>query len=97
MRVDLPGVGRNLQDRYEVGVTHRMREPWEVLEGARFDARRPAVAPLAAKAAPACTPPTARRSAWCARSPRRATAEPDLFCMALLARFEGYYPGYLAS
>jgi choline dehydrogenase-like flavoprotein len=36
-RVDLPAVGANLQDRYEVGVVHRMARPWEVLEGARFD------------------------------------------------------------
>ena len=37
VRVDLPGVGRNLQDRYEVAVTHRMRRPWALLEGARFE------------------------------------------------------------
>ena len=37
VRVDLPGVGRNLQDRYEVGVVNRMAfEHWKVLEGARF-------------------------------------------------------------
>src|SRR5262249_59261973 len=27
-RGSLPGVGRNLQDRYEVGVVYRMRQPW---------------------------------------------------------------------
>ncbi len=32
VRVDLGGVGRNLQDRYEVGVVHRMDfEHWRVL------------------------------------------------------------------
>jgi choline dehydrogenase-like flavoprotein len=36
VRVDLPGVGANLQDRYEVALTHRMRRPWAVLEGATF-------------------------------------------------------------
>ena len=37
VRVDLPGVGRNLQDRYEVGVVSRMAfDGWKVLEGARF-------------------------------------------------------------
>ncbi len=37
VRVDLPGVGRNLQDRYEVGVVSRMAfEEWKVLAGARF-------------------------------------------------------------
>ena len=29
-----------------------------------------------------------------ARAPRAAGPEPDLFCMALLARFEGYFPGF---
>ena len=37
VRIDLPGVGRNLQDRYEIGVVNRMNfERWEILEGATF-------------------------------------------------------------
>ncbi len=35
-RVPLRGVGRNLQDRYEVPVVNRMVRPWEMLEGATF-------------------------------------------------------------
>ena len=31
LRVELPGVGRNLQDRYEVSVVERMREDWAPL------------------------------------------------------------------
>src|SRR5207248_10129800 len=27
----LPGVGRNLQDRYEIGVVNRTRRPWKAL------------------------------------------------------------------
>ena len=43
MRVDLPGVGRNLQDRYEVGVVNRMSfDAWEAL-AARVRQGRPAV------------------------------------------------------
>ena len=34
--LDLPGVGRNLQDRYEIGVVNRMAKPWRVLDGADF-------------------------------------------------------------
>lgn len=35
--VDLPGVGRNLQDRYEIGVVNRMAVPtWPSLRDARF-------------------------------------------------------------
>src|SRR5260370_32570046 len=37
VRVDLPGVGRNLQDRYEIGVVNRLKQPWSVLAGARFE------------------------------------------------------------
>src|SRR5215469_10982205 len=37
VRVDLPGVGRNLQDRYEVSVINRMSfDHWKVLKGATF-------------------------------------------------------------
>ena len=37
---------RNLQDRYEVAVTHRMRRPWRVLDGATLRPRRSALAAL---------------------------------------------------
>ena len=90
-RVDLPGVGRNLQDRYEVAVTHRMRRPWQVLDGARFER----------------DDPLWRRwgdgegmygsnGAAMAIIERSSTAggEPDTLCMALLARFEGYRDGF---
>ena len=34
--VDLPGVGENLQDRYEVGVISRFTRDFALLEGATF-------------------------------------------------------------
>ena len=38
----LPGVGRNLQDRYEIGVVNRMNmDAWQVYEGATFRADDP--------------------------------------------------------
>ncbi len=98
VRVDLPGVGRNLQDRYEVAVTHRMNAPWEVLQGARFgrgdtlwrhwnEERGGMYASNGAALG------VVQRSRYAASSPGR---DPDLFCMALLARFEGYFPGFSA-
>src|SRR5207237_9490102 len=37
VRVELPGVGKNLQDRYEVGVVNRMSfDHWKILEGLTF-------------------------------------------------------------
>ena len=92
LRVDLPGVGRNLQDRYEVAVTHRMRQPWQMLAGARF-----------AHGDPQWQRWHAHRSGMYAASGaalgliRRSSPtqpEPDIFCMALPARFEGYAPGF---
>src|SRR3954447_11955547 len=37
VRVDLPGVGHNLQDRYEIGVINRLKASWAALDGARFE------------------------------------------------------------
>ena len=36
VKLDLPGVGSNLQDRYEVGVVNRMNQDWEVLKDAKY-------------------------------------------------------------
>jgi choline dehydrogenase-like flavoprotein len=96
-RVELEGVGRNLQDRYEVAVTHRMREPWEVLQGARFDRhdtlwRRWQEGRLGMYASNGAALGVVQRS----KAAQRPGDEPDLFCMALLARFEGYFPGFSA-
>ena len=91
-RVDLPGVGSNLQDRYEVALTHRMRRPWGILDGATFahgDAlwQRWNASRSGMYASNGAALALIGRSA-----PERA--EPDLFFMALLARFEGYSPGF---
>jgi choline dehydrogenase len=39
-RIDLPGVGRNLQDRYEVGVVARASAPFRLLKDASFKGRK---------------------------------------------------------
>ncbi|MEA2719375.1 MAG: choline dehydrogenase, partial [Candidatus Eremiobacteraeota bacterium] len=38
VRAALPGVGKNLQDRYEIGIVNKMREPWAAFAGATFAA-----------------------------------------------------------
>ena len=93
VRVDLAGVGRNLQDRYEVAVTHPLPRPWEGLRGARFrrdddvwrewDANPRGGMYISSGAAIGL----AQRSSPHAR-------DPDIFAMALPTRFEGYFPGY---
>jgi choline dehydrogenase-like flavoprotein len=94
VRIDLPGVGRNLQDRYEVGIVNRMARPWQCLEGAKFSEGDPLYREweechsgmyTSNGAAIACI----RRSRG-----RGPELDPDLFFMALLTRFSGYFPGY---
>ena len=92
VRVDLPGVGANLQDRYEVALTHRVRRRWEVLEGATF-ARGDALWKRWNTSRAGMYASNGAALALVTRS-RPEPAEPDLFFMALLARFEGYRPGF---
>ena len=94
-RVALPGVGRNLQDRYEVSVVSRMARNLRALGGARFRSDDRLFAKWAARRAGMY----ASNGAALAFTARSASGlpSPDLFCMALLARFEGYVPGYSAA
>ncbi len=96
LRIDLPGVGANLQDRYEVGVVNRVRDDWGVLKGAKYKSTDPQYADwLRTKnelegsvyGSNGAVLAAIRRSA-----PERPV--PDLFCFAVLADFRGYYPGY---
>jgi choline dehydrogenase len=94
VRCDLPGVGRNLQDRYEVAVTHRLRRPWSALEGTRFASgdrawRRWSEARRGMYTSNGTTVAMTYRS-------DPGEPEPDIFCMALAARFEGYRDGFSA-
>ena len=92
VRVELPGVGQNLQDRYEIGVVNRMSRTWQVLQGAKFEAGDP----LYGEWTDDRTGMYVSNGAALAVV-KRSTPGPqpaDLFCMALLARFPGYYPGY---
>ncbi len=93
VRADLAGVGRNLQDRYEVSVVNRMSfKDWAAFKGASFR-----------KGDPQFTDWTNNRDGIYTtngslltlfrRSPV-ANHLPDLFCMSLLGRFAGYYPCY---
>jgi choline dehydrogenase-like flavoprotein len=94
LRVDLPGVGRNLQDRYEVALNYRMARPWAALAEARFERGDPL---WQAWHDARCGMYTSNGAAvaWMRRSHAKAPA-PDVFAMALPVRFEGYFPGYSA-
>jgi choline dehydrogenase-like flavoprotein len=94
-RVDLPGVGRNLQDRYEVAVVNRMRKKWEMLDGATFTTHDAQYARWA----------TRRKGVYATNGVLLAVVQrsrtwkpvPDLFCYAVLADFRGYRPGYSSA
>ena len=79
--VNLPGVGRNLQDRYEVSVVNRMAQPWSVLAGARFAFNDRLYQDWTREAG--CTTSSGAPLAVARRSGAGAKL-PDLVCMALL-------------
>ena len=94
VRLDLP-VGKNLQDRYEVGVVNRMNfDTWKVLEGSKFAKGDPQYQQWA----------NGRKGVYTTNGAvlaviKRSIATqpvPDLFCFALLGLFRGYFPGYSA-
>jgi choline dehydrogenase len=95
--VDLPGVGENLQDRYEATVVTRMKEDFAILRDCGF---RP---PAAGEKPDRCY------SAWLRGDGVYATngvltgiirrsapqrPDPDLFIFGIPGYFRGYYPGY---
>jgi choline dehydrogenase len=93
VRVDLPGVGKNLQDRYEVGVVNRMNFPaWWVLKGARFAPGDPQYQQWARSRKGVYTTNGAVLAVIRRSAPERPL--PDLFCFALLGLFRGYFPTY---
>ena len=95
VRVDLAGVGKNLQDRYEVGVVNRMNfEVWPVLETATFSHGDPPYEDWARHRDGVYTTNGAVLAVIKRSIPYRP--KPDLFCFALLGLFKGYYPGYSA-
>jgi choline dehydrogenase-like flavoprotein len=92
VRLDLPGVGTNLQDRYEVGVVNRMNEDWEVLKGAKYAKGDPQYEEWETRHQGVYTTNGAVLAVI-----KRSMAEqplPDLFCFAVLGKFRGYFPGY---
>ncbi|MGH7331890.1 MAG: GMC family oxidoreductase [Candidatus Rokuibacteriota bacterium] len=96
VRVDLPGVGRNLQDRYEVSVVNRMNfDRWDMLESATFSRDDPQYRQWAQARRGVYTTNGGVLGVISRSAPTRPL--PDLFCLALLGPFQGYFPGYSAA
>ncbi len=93
IRTALEGVGRNLQDRYEVGVVNRMNfETWHLLLGAEFKKGDLLYEDWDSKREGVYTTNGAVLAVIRKSAPARAV--PDLFSFALLGLFRGYFPGY---
>ena len=91
-KLNLPGVGKNLQDRYEVGVVNKMKKPWKVLDKADFEYG------------------DAYYQQWekwrhglyasngilmtAVYQTKAAKLYPDLYLLAFLSDFHGYYKNY---
>jgi choline dehydrogenase-like flavoprotein len=92
LRVDLPGVGTNLQDRYEVGIVSKLKQEWEVLKGARFSTDDRQGKEWSEQRTGVYTTNGAALAVIKRSFPERPL--PDLFIFALLGRFRGYFPTY---
>jgi choline dehydrogenase-like flavoprotein len=95
--VSLPGVGKNLQDRYEIGVVSRMQKPFVLLKGASFSPPIDGAPPEEAlveweQGKGVYTTNGATIAVTKRSSPEKL--DPDLFIFGLPAYFRGYYPGY---
>jgi choline dehydrogenase-like flavoprotein len=96
VKLDLPGVGENLQDRYEVGVVSKMTQDFTLLRGARWQAPAEGEEPDAFYAdwRRGKGPYTTNGVALAAIRKSGQTELPDLFVFALPSYFAGYLPNY---
>jgi choline dehydrogenase len=93
VQVELAGVGSNLQDRYEVGVVNRMVfKQWGVLKDAKFSPGDPQFNQWQCERKGVYT--TNGAVAAIVRRSEHDRRLPDLFIVAFLGLFRGYFPGY---
>ena len=106
LHIELPGVGKNLQDRYEVGIVYKMKETFSTLETATFEADEQKdpiyrewkyASPEERKqgkgflySSNGVVIAILRRSTIA----RNAKEDPDLFLFGLPSDFRGYEQGY---
>lgn len=95
--VDLPGVGENLQDRYEIGIITEMRTDFALLRDCTFAAPadgQPADPSFAAWQKGVGVYSTNGVVLGITKKAEADREDPDLFVFGLPASFQGYYPGY---
>jgi choline dehydrogenase len=96
-RVDRPGVGKNLQDRYEMTAVYELDGDLDVLDGARLAPPDPAHAdPAFEKWRKTRNGPYASNGVVGAivRKSKPSLATPDLFVFGIVGNFHGYFRDY---
>jgi choline dehydrogenase len=103
-RVDLPGVGRNLQDRYEVGVITELKKDLAILQGVKFKPPASGKADEQAKNADPALKQWAESSTGLYTTNGAVLGvilksdpgrdDPDLFIFGLPGFFKGYFQTY---
>ena len=93
-RVHLPGVGKNLQDRYEIGVSVKLKRGFKILSDCTFGAEDdPCLS--AYQQDPGASIYGSNGSVISVLKKSSPEKEvPDLCVFGLPGRFRGYYPGY---
>jgi choline dehydrogenase len=94
---DLPGVGYNLQDRYEVGVVSEFARNFDLLQGATF-----ALPTAEGTPDPFFVEWESGKGIYASngalvgviKRSKQANPDPDLYIFALPGYFKGYFPGY---
>jgi len=96
---DVPGVGRNLQDRYEVSITSEFAQPFALLQGCTFEPPKPGD-----PEDPSFRLWEQRKGIYCSngsligilKRSEKSLPDPDLYIFGLPGTFGGYAPGYSA-
>jgi len=96
-RVDRQGVGRNLQDRYEVGIVSQMDRPFSLLKDATFKAPVEGIPPDPVfeewRKGGGLYTSNGAMAALILKSDS-SKKDPDLFIFSLPGDFHGYFPKY---
>ena len=95
LKVDLPGVGRNLQDRYEVGVVCEAGSEFSLIEDCTFTGSQPD--PCLTDWRNGANDTVYASNGAVVGVVKKSTpdkAVPDLFIFGVGGFFKGYFPGY---
>jgi choline dehydrogenase len=97
VRVPSPGVGNNLQDRYEIGLVLKMKKPFQMLQDARLrppEGDEEPDPPLIEWREGGGVYTTNGAVTSMIKRSERSLPVPDLFLFSLVTDFQGYKPGY---